>query len=292
MLLVVGISLAGYIYATALKPIRPVGFQRVTISDPGHQPIAAAIWYPTDARPGFAPLGTTGERVATDGAVIGGGLPLVVISHGTGASSFSHADTGLHLPRTVLSSVAPTQYGRDFQDDSDVGKPDWLLNRSGTSKERSTWFCTAGRIAGTSTRNVSPFSALRRRDNRADQHRRHSRPATHRLALRRASGVRLSADVARKKYRNSNPQPWHRDMRIRAAVIAAPGLGFTFAPAGLSNVHVPGAALQGASDQTVPFSTNGGLISTVSAAAAGDSLGAGSYPLFLPDALRRGRQLP
>lgn len=61
-------------------------------------------------------------------------------------------------------------------------------------------------------------------------------------------------------YRNLKPQPWHSDTRIRAAVIAAPGLGFTFAPAGLSAVHVPVQLWAGAADQTVPFATNAGLI--------------------------------
>src|SRR4051812_22692012 len=124
------LSLAIYIYATALKPSRPVGFQQVVIADPGHKPISAAIWYPTTAKPGFALLGLAGERVATNGLVSGSGLPLIVISHGTGATSVSHSDTALALASNGFVVIAPMHTGDNFQDHSDVGKPDWLVNRS------------------------------------------------------------------------------------------------------------------------------------------------------------------
>lgn len=259
-LLLALLSLAIDIYATALKPDVPVGFQQVAIPDPGHQPIAAAIWYPTTAKPGFALLGLMGERVATDGAVAGNHLPLVVISHGTGASSFSHADTALALAEKGFVVIAPMHTGDNFQDDSDVGKPDWLLNRSRHVeraidmalhrwKDRSRIDPNRVGIFGFS---AGATTALINIGGTPDLQRITPQCAEHPEFV-----CKLMSPAA---YRNLKPQPWQRDARIRAAVIAAPGLGFTFAPAGLSAVHVPVQLWQGADDQTVPFATNAGLI--------------------------------
>ena len=259
-LLIVLLALAIYIYTTALKPEAPVGFQQVAIPDPGHQPIAAAIWYPTTAKPGFAFLGLMGERVATDGVVAGNHLPLIVISHGTGASSFSHADTALALAQNGFVVIAPMHTGDNFQDDSDVGKPDWLLNRS-RHVERSidmalqSWKDRShidpnrvgifGFSAGATTAliNIGGTPNLRR--------------IASQCAKQPEFVCKLTSPAT---YRNLTPQPWHSDARIRAAVLAAPGLGFTFAPTGLSAVHVPVQLWEGAEDDTVPFSTNAGLI--------------------------------
>ena len=43
-------------------------------------------------------------------------------------------------------------------------------------------------------------------------------------------------------------------------MVAAPGLGFTFEPAGLSAVRAPVQLWSGAADQTVPYATNAGVV--------------------------------
>jgi predicted dienelactone hydrolase len=53
---------------------------------------------------------------------------------------------------------------------------------------------------------------------------------------------------------------WTSTPAVRAAVIAAPGLGFTFAPDGLRDAKVPVQLWQGAADTNVPPATNGGLV--------------------------------
>lgn len=259
-LLVCVLLLAIYLYATALKPRAPVGFQQVAIADPGHQPIAAAIWYPTTDKPGFALLGLTGERVATDGRVAGYQLPLIVISHGTGASPYSHADTALALAENGFVVIAPMHTGDNFQDDRDVGKPDWLLNRSRhveraidmaleAWKDRShidpNRIGVFGFSAGATTAliDIGGTPDLRRIASQCGEH--------------PEFVCKLMSPAT---YRDLKPQPWHGDKRIRAAVIAAPGLGFAFAPAGLSAVHVPVQLWQGADDETVPFATNAELV--------------------------------
>jgi predicted dienelactone hydrolase len=50
------------------------------------------------------------------------------------------------------------------------------------------------------------------------------------------------------------------DPRIRAAVIVAPGLGFTFAGGGLADVRVPVQVWSGDRDETVPFASNTAVV--------------------------------
>ena len=52
------------------------------------------------------------------------------------------------------------------------------------------------------------------------------------------------------------PESFEHDARVKAAVIAAPGLGFAFIPNGLSNVAIPVEIWSGALDKNVPTSSN------------------------------------
>lgn len=254
------LGFASYIYATALNPPNPVGFQQVTVVDPGHPPIAAAIWYPTSAKPGFSLLGLTGERVASGGPVIGDRLPVIVFSHGTGASALSHADTALALASNGFVVVAPTHTGDNFQDDSDVGKPDWLLNRTRHVQRAldmitSTWkdrnhidpqrIGIFGFSAGATTALIDIGG----------------QPDLRRIWSQCSAQPEFVCKITSPQtYRDLLPQTWQADKRIRAAVVAAPGLGFIFAPNGLAGVRVPVQLWAGSRDHTVPFPTNAGLV--------------------------------
>jgi predicted dienelactone hydrolase len=258
LLVVIGVAVA--IYATALTPSHPVGFQRLTIADPGHPPIAAAVWYPTSGKPGFVLIGTTGQRVAFDGPVLGNRLPLIVFSHGTAASALSHVDTALALAEDGFVVVAPTHTGDNFQDDRDVGKPDWLLNRERHLSRAIDMALTSWKDRGhIDPERIGVFgfsagatTALITIGGVPDLRRIASQCAAHPEFV-----CKITHPVA---FRDLPPQPWRSDPRIRAAVVAAPGLGFTFVPGGLAKVNVPVQLWAGAQDQTVPFATNAGLI--------------------------------
>lgn len=260
LLLVLIIGMAVAVYATALKPGRPVGFQQVTVPDPGHPSIAAAIRYPTSAKPGFVLLGLTGERVASGGPVAGDRLPLIVISHGTGASAASHADTALALAASGFVVIAPTHTGDNFRDSSDVAKQDWLQNRARHVQRAIDMALTSWkdrthldpRRIGVFGFSAGATTALIDIGGKPDLQRVWSQCST-----RPEFVCKLGSPAA---YRNLKPQSWQGDDRIRAAVIAAPGLGFTFEPAGLSAVHVPVQLWAGSADQTLPFATNSGLV--------------------------------
>jgi predicted dienelactone hydrolase len=258
LLLVAVAGLAVYIYSTAIEPSRPVGFQRLAIADPGHSPITAAVWYPTNAKPGFMLLGTGGLRVATDAPVEGNRLPLVVFSHGTAGSAGSHADTAMALAEKGFIVIAPTHPGDTFQAASDVEQ--WLVNRSrhlGRTIDTAltTWkdrqhvdpdrIGIFGFSAGATTALISIGG----------------KPDLSRIWSQCASQPEfICQTTSPQAYRHRGPTAWQGDGRIRAAVLAAPGLGFTFARAGLSGVKVPVQIWAGSDDETVPPATNAGLL--------------------------------
>lgn len=255
------LGLAVYVYETAIEPSRPVGFQRFAIADPGHPTIAAAVWYPTKSKPGFMLLGTGGQRVAEDAPVDGNRLPLIVFSHGTAASAGSHSDTAIALAEKGFIVIAPTHPGDTFQAASDI-EP-WLMDR--TRHVRKTF--DAALNSWKDRRNVDPgrigifgFSAgattaLIAIGGKPDLSR-----------IWRQCTVRpefICKTTSPEKYKDLPRTAWQSDSRIRAAVLAAPGLGFAVAPADVAGISVPVQLWGGTADDTVPVATNAGHLASL-----------------------------
>lgn len=260
LLLILAAALAIYIYLTALKPKRPVGFQQFAAADAGHPPIPVAVWYPADVKPAFVLLGSRGMRLAPDASVAGAALPLIIISHGTGGSALGHADTAMALAEQGFVVAAPTHPGDNLNDGSAVGRPEWLPDR--TRQVSRTIDAVLGTWRG--RRHVDPrrigvfgFSAGATTALIAIG----GRPDLTRIASQCSGHPEFVCRLTKpESYRTLKPVEWRADPRIRAAVIAAPGLGFTFEPNGLSDVQRPVQLWAGAADQTVPFATNAGLV--------------------------------
>jgi predicted dienelactone hydrolase len=258
VLLLCVLGLAIYVYATAIDPGRPVGFQRLNITDPGHPSIVAGVWYPTRAKPGFMLLGTGGQRVARDGPVDGNALPLVVFSHGTAGSGASHADTAIALAENGFIVIAPTHPDDTFQAASDI--EGWLRNRTRHTQKTidaalTTWkdhqhvdprrIGIFGFSAGATTALIDIGG----------------KPDLSRIWTEcRSRPEFICKTTSPRNYKDHSPTDWKSDARIRAAVVAAPGLGFTFMPADLSRVSVPVQLWAGTADETVPLATNAGYL--------------------------------
>lgn len=259
--LVLVAALAIYIFAAAPRPSRPVGFQQVVVTDAGHRPIAVNIWYPTDSKPGFVFLGSAAEWVASKGRVEGAGLPLVIISHGTGGASMSHPDTALALAEAGFVVAAPTHTGDNFRDDSEVGTSDWLVDRSRHVSRVADFMINTwpdrghldGKRVGIFGFSAGATTALIAIGGVPDLGRVETQCASHPefVCQLRKAGTHL---------RNPAPSSWTHDPRITAAVVAAPGLGFTFEPEGLSSIKAPVQLWLGAEDHTVPYDTNAGPV--------------------------------
>src|SRR5260370_6366670 len=77
----------------ATTPALAVGFEQAMVPDPDGPALETGIWYPSDAPASSQRLGLYTQTVAAGGAVTGQGLPLGVISHGSGGAFQRHFRT-------------------------------------------------------------------------------------------------------------------------------------------------------------------------------------------------------
>lgn len=260
-------GLVGAAYLTALRTEHPVGFQVVRATDADGQPLFVGVWYPTEARPRPTTLlGTLPMDVAPDGPVSGRDLPLVVISHGNGGGPSSHADLALALADAGYVVAAPMHAGDNYTDQSAAGSVSLFSGR--TRQLRSTVDYMVGRWQGHD--RIDPervgafgFSAGGFTVLTAVG----AQPDLRSVARHCAESPEFVCDVLR--HANSpllnSAAPtaggaFLSDARIKAAVVAAPGLGFSMDPDGLANVRVPVQLWSADQDINVPYATNARLI--------------------------------
>jgi predicted dienelactone hydrolase len=210
------------------KPEPTPGIAMATASapDPGQPPLDLRIWYPDP------PLGA-------------GKLPMVVVSHGTGGSAESHIDTAVALAKAGFIVVAVNHTGDNYRDIGAVGKGthlvarprhiartiDYMLarwsRRASIDPEQIGMF---GHSAGGFTALVVA-GAEPRMWRGADYCR--GRPSAWSCRYIERQGLSLE-DLG--KQRNMN---WVHDDRVKAAVIAAPAIGYSLDREALANVQIP-----------------------------------------------------
>jgi predicted dienelactone hydrolase len=232
----------------AAPPVRAAGFQYGTAPDPDDKPIELGIWYPSDAPTTSQPLGLFTQNVAYYGAISGQSLPLIVISHGTGGGGASHYDTAIALADAGFVVVAPTHTGDNYQDRSYSFTPrnfverprqvskviDFMLNSwNGHDHIDPARIGMFGHSAGGATALIelggNPDISLvalycRKHPDAWDC----EQAKTH-----------AAADTASAAPDAEKPPDWHHDPRVKAAVIAAPAIGYAFTKDGLAAVTAP-----------------------------------------------------
>ena len=233
------------------------GFQTVALPGPQGKPITLAIWYPSQAPVRTLNMGTFGQDVASNGAIDGAHLPMVLISHGNGGSQYSHHDTALALAEAGFVVAALTHPGDNYADQSAATD---ILARPAQVVAVLDYMLTAwpqrGRIAparvGLFGFSSGGFTALVNIGAQPDM----GKVATHcaaypahyacTLVAKHGQPASQAADKA------SAPPAAMPEPRIRAAVIAAPALGFTFDAAALGKVSIPIQLWRAADDMIVP----------------------------------------
>ena len=114
-------KIAAAVLATLMlagTPAFSAGFERATVPDPEGPPLEAGIWYPSRTPVSSQPLGPYQQSVATGGEIAGSGLPLIVMSHGSGGSFAGHYDTALALVEAGFVVAAVTHTGDNARDNS------------------------------------------------------------------------------------------------------------------------------------------------------------------------------
>ena len=256
-------GLVGYVLSTALRTERPVGFQITQTTDTDGHPFAVGVWYPTQAKPWpTSLLGVVLMNVARNASIAGRNLPLVVISHGNGGGPASHADLALALANAGYVVAAPVHTGDNYADQSAFGTVAWLSQR--TSELHATidymleeWpghdRINPARIGafGFSAGGFTVLTAVG------------AQPDLRIIPNHCAQSSEFVCDLLRNvksPLLNAAPPagaaPFLPDVRIKAAVVAAPGLGFTLAPHGLEQVRTPIQLWSADNDHNVPYATN------------------------------------
>ena len=199
--------------------------------DLDHQPLDLRIWYPTDA--------------ATPDVVKGAHLPLIVISHGTGGSKEGHEDTARALADAGFVVVAMTHTGDNYRDASSVRRITQLTDRPRhvmrtidfmLSHWRAHGQIDAERI-GMFGFSAGGFTALVLAGAQPDLTRTvaHCRqhPQAWTCQYLRKNGVVVESMTS------PPANEWQRDPRVKAAVLAAPAIGYSFGSDALRAVHIP-----------------------------------------------------
>ncbi|MBI1774703.1 MAG: dienelactone hydrolase family protein [Proteobacteria bacterium] len=253
-----GAVLLGLAAASIALPAGAVGFQYVSVPDPDDRPLEVGIWYPSDAPAAPQKEALLPQIVAPDGALAGEHLPLVVISHGSGGWFGSHVDTALALAEAGYVVVAPTHTGDNFRDKSDFGTLKSLQSRPRHVQRVLDYMLEAwpahGRldpagigIFGFSAGGYTALVAIG------------GEPALGRInpdCAADPAGSACRRRVAQPKPAKRSRPVWPHVPRFKAAVIAAPGLGYAFDAPALAGVHVPVQLWAGAEDAIVPTLTS------------------------------------
>lgn len=289
-------ALASVAYLTALRTERPVGFQAVRAIDAGGRPFAVGVWYPTDARPWpTTQMGAVLMSVARGAAIAGDSLPLIVISHGNGGGPPSHADLAMALASEGYIVAAPMHPGDNFADQSGVGSATFFHERTRQLRATldqmlATWqgrtHIDPARIGafGFSAGGFTVLAAVG------------AQPDLRRVATHCANAPEFACEVLRSAGspligvdRAPVVEPFVPDARIGAAVVAAPGLGFTMDSAALAGIHVPLQLWSGEADDRIPYATNIERIRDALGAAVEYHAvpGAGHYSFLAPCGLIR-----
>lgn len=231
------------------------GFQHGFAADPDGKPLEIGIWYPSSAAVLPVAMGPTTMSVAVNGAVQGKALPLVLISHGTGGSFLGHFDTATALADAGFVVAAVTHTGDNHADQSRsvdiMDRPrqisrvinHMLANWDGRAaidpaRVGMFGFSAGGFTTLASIGGVPDFSKI---GPVCRQY-----PGDFACQLLAKSGSNVTTPAAASAIANA------ADARIKAAVVAAPALGFSFAPDGLKNIKVPMQLWRAEDDAVLP----------------------------------------
>lgn len=240
--LVAPLLLAAFVFAATAAAAGNVGFQEVQIPNGAEPPLTVGVWYPTDAPAADHRLKEFTQAVAPGGPVAGHKLPLVVMSHGSGGWYAGHYDTALTLAHAGFVVAAVTHTGDSYQDHT---KTVLIQRRPMQLKDMTDYMLAAwpdharidARRIGVFGFSAGGFTALVAAGGTPDLRTVGPHCVAHPDWF--DCGVIKAAYLDPATMPNPPADAWIHDRRIRAAVVAAPALGFAFGKNGLKSIKVP-----------------------------------------------------
>ncbi|ARN19410.1 alpha/beta hydrolase family protein [Piscinibacter gummiphilus] len=230
------------------------GYERVKVPDGDQPPLDTAIWYPTTAEARSTDLGPFTLPIAMGAPVVGKGLPLIVMSHGNGGSALSHHDTAVALAQAGYVVAAVTHTGDNHADRSrEVSMADRPRHVSRAIDFVLTQWRAKPQVdparVGVFGFSSGGFTAVAVAGGVADL----ARVGPHCQAHPRDYACLVIAkDPAGAIAAGTGGPLSGRDPRVRAAVVAAPALGFTFSRESLAGITLPVQLWRADADTVLP----------------------------------------
>ncbi|WP_313540353.1 prolyl oligopeptidase family serine peptidase [Sphingomonas sp.] len=223
-----------------------VGFERQVAGDG----IELGVWYPASGTPSHQRLGLYAQDVVPGAVVAESPHPLIVISHGSGGDFAGHVDTAVALARAGFIVAALTHPGDNWRDSSratEVERRPAALSAT-ISYMLQAWHghhaIDKDRI-GAFGFSAGGFTVLAAAGGTPDLTRLPAHCAAH-PAFFDCTLIKAHPPTV------STSWPKLRDDRIKAIVVAAPALGFTFTPANLAGVRLPVQLWRADEDHVLP----------------------------------------
>lgn len=234
-----------------------VGFEAIRVETDSGPQLVGGVWYPTDATPSATQIGLWQRMVASGAPIAGVNLPLLVISHGSGGHFTSHIQTAEALAASGMVVGVINHPGDNALDESALGTTAQFENRpvaprrlidhltgswrgaSAIDKEKigAFGFSAGAHTVLVAAGAVPDYGRLRMHCASVP-----NEPLCE--SLKPAIPVLSSA---------ATPVP---DVRVKAAVAAAPALGFLFNESSIRNMTTRVQVWSAELDALVPAETN------------------------------------
>lgn len=234
------------------------GILRVAVQ--ADMPFDAFAWYPTREAERAFEAGPYTVSASRDAVPAEGRFPVVLLSHGSGGTPFTHRDLARHLARAGFIVIAPMHVGDSAgrTERRDAGLS--LTDRPGQALLALGAVLADPRLAdradharmGAIGYSAGAYTALVLAGARPDFAR---WPAYCRQAPENAV---LCSGVTESRYPGSQAGAWQppREPRLKALVLMAP-LALPFAPEGLADLRMPVQLHEATGDGVVPSASNG-----------------------------------
>ena len=226
-----------------------IGFAVIQVPDGAAAPIETGIWYPAEgAAPRATQVGSFTQSLAPGAALRGRDWPLVVISHGSGSSFAGHADTALALAEAGFIVAAPTHPGDNYRDHSGASDLTARTRQFAAVVAYLTETWNPGAVAPARVAafgfSAGGFTVLAAAGGAPDL----ARIGPHCAAHPGFFDCRLigAAGPPGVQVLTRAPVP------LRALVVAAPALGFTFGAGSLAGLTMPVQLWQAGEDAILP----------------------------------------
>ncbi len=208
------------------------------------------IWFPASGTSVRQRLGLYEQDVVPGAGVSDGRHPLIVISHGTGGDFAGHVDTAVALARAGFVVAALTHPGDNWRDKSRATR---IEDRPVALSATITYMVRAwsGRASINANRigafgfSAGGFTVLAAAGGKPDMRR---------FADHCAQNPAFFVCTLLKSQPRTLSSAWPSitDPRIKAIVVAAPAIGFTFDSAGLVGVRIPVQLWRADDDKILP----------------------------------------